>query len=204
MEPIKKENLSPETVEKLSKNKMPPFMNLDLISVPADKSPLDLSKKTNEQNPVPGVSKKTNESFKMDINKSQNVGKKSFQCDVCSKSFTKRKVWKRHTETVHNEVKSFECKFCKEGFTVMSSLKSHVDSVHEGKKPFQCNVCISKFSKKSNLIAHNRRVHEGDRPFKCDKCISSFILKGALTKHIANNHVGTLNKKRMLTKHENK
>ena len=92
MEPIKKENLSPETVEKLSKNKMPPFMNLDLISVPADKIPLDLSKKTNEQNPVPGVSKKTNESFKMDINKSQNVGKKSFVCDVCSKSFTKRKV----------------------------------------------------------------------------------------------------------------
>ena len=205
MEPIKKENLSPETVEKLSKNKMPPFMNLDLtIPVPADKIPQDLSKKTNEKNPVPGVSKTTNESFKMDINESRNVGKKSFTCDICSKSFTQKKVWKFHTETVHKEQKSFECVFCKEGFTVKSSLKSHVESVHKGKKPFQCNVCIHRFSKKSNLIAHNKRVHEGDRPFKCDKCRSSFVLKATLTKHIANNHVGTLNKKRMLIKPENK
>ena len=64
MEPIEKENLSPQTMEKFARNKMPPLIDID-------QTPL-----------VPAVKKHkaTNKGFKVD----EILGKKrSFKCFIC-------------------------------------------------------------------------------------------------------------------------
>ena len=152
-------NLSKKKICLLKRwKKFPESINLDHNTpAPADEIPLDLSKKTNE-------------SFKMEKKKRKDVGKKSFKCDICFKNFTKRKVWKVHTSTVHEKKKPFECEFCKAGFIQKSSMKSHVVSVHEEKRPFKCEKCEYTAPKRRRLQQHIDVVHEGKEPFKHHKC----------------------------------
>ena len=42
--------------------------------------------------------------------------------------------------------KSFECKVCEKYFSRKTNLSRHMSSVNEGKKAFQCKICDKSFS----------------------------------------------------------
>ena len=174
MDPIEKENLSPQTMEKFARNKMPPLIDID-------QNPLVPAVKKSSKLP-----KKTNKGFKVDEILSK---KRSFKCFICIKTFTTKRTWKIHTETIHEGKYRFKCDVCSKNFTTKKVLQIHTETVHEGKKPFKCNKC-EKFSapSKKDLQRHIVTVHEGKKPFQCSVCKSEFGRKNSLYRHMKSVH----------------
>lgn len=120
---------------------------------------------------------------------------KSYQCDVCNKVFTDRKMFTDHTknhpqmqqqvevEEPVDPLKKFQCQTCPRSFKMMSTLKDHVRT-HTGDKPFKCTICGRGFSQNTNLKQHLRR-HTQMKPFKCsyENCTAAFVSKGELDSH---------------------
>ena len=63
---------------------------------------------------------------------------KRFQCQECSKYFTRRCYLSQHQDIVHKGLKLFQCDECGKSFSCNSSLTAHKKTVHKGLKPFQC------------------------------------------------------------------
>ena len=69
---------------------------------------------------------------------------------------------------IHEGNKSYKCEICNISFSRKGNLKRHTIIVHkEGKKQFKCDVCADEFKQKSNLNKHRLAIHEGNR-FKCN------------------------------------
>ncbi|GFS80835.1 gastrula zinc finger protein XlCGF57.1 [Trichonephila clavipes] len=87
---------------------------------------------------------------------------KSFQCDVCKKTFSKQNSLTRHMLT-HYKEKPFQCNVFGKQFFQKGNLKVHMRT-HTGEKPFQCVVCDERFSQKCSLNRH-MRAHTREKPF---------------------------------------
>ena len=174
MEPIEKENSSPQTMKKFARKTMPVSIEIDQKTLaPAIKKSTKLPKKTNKGFKVDEILRK----------------KRFFKCFICFKTFTTKRTWKIHTETIHEGKNLFKCDVCSKNFTTKKVLQIHTETVHEGKKPFKCNRC-EKFSapNKRDLQRHIDTVHEGKKPFQCGVCKSEFGRKSSLSDHIKRVH----------------
>lgn len=61
-----------------------------------------------------------------------HTNKRSFLCETCGSSFKTKSAVKRHTLTVHNDIKKYKCDNCNKKFTSEASLMRHLKSA-EGK-----------------------------------------------------------------------
>ena len=50
--------------------------------------------------------------------------------------------------------RTFYCNICENSFSRKHSLKAHKASVHENEKPFKCSTCDAQFSQKGYLKVH--------------------------------------------------
>ncbi|XP_007444480.2 zinc finger protein 420-like, partial [Python bivittatus] len=82
----------------------------------------------------------------------------SFQCSMCGKSFSKRRLLRRHKH-VHTKDKRYTCTECGKWFTQSASLKRHYFA-HKGEKSFRCSHCDKSFVYKDSLIRH-KKSHAG-------------------------------------------
>ena len=114
-----------------------------------------------------------------------------YNCNKCTKSFTKRAYLVTH-EIVHTGEKPFLCTACSITFITKSNLNRHV-LMHTRQQPlYNCLTCGKSFSQKSYLKNHERRNHTSekherynmkDKPYKCSKCTKSFSWKISLERH---------------------
>ena len=64
---------------------------------------------------------------------------KPLECEICTKTFSKRKNLKKH-QKIHKSEKTFECELCTKTFSKRKNLKAH-QKIHSGGKPFECEIC---------------------------------------------------------------
>lgn len=83
----------------------------------------------------------------------ENKQKVCFQCDKCSKKFTRLAHLKRH-KMIHEEEKSMFCTICNKGFTRLDHLNHHMLNAHSDSKPFSCDVadCKKSFLKEGQCL----------------------------------------------------
>nr|XP_057922311.1 zinc finger protein 135 isoform X2 [Doryrhamphus excisus] len=103
-----------------------------------------------------------------------------YACDVCRKTFKRRKILRRH-ERFHTGEKPYACTKCSKTFALRRNLRRHL-RFHTGEKPHKCTHCEKSFRLRDNLKAH-LRFHTGEKPFQCNMCGKMFRMMRNLEKH---------------------
>ena len=98
-------------------------------------------------------------------------GVKTFECNVCTKTFNQLAHQLIHQRT-HTGERPFKCESCKKRFIHLHHLKDHL-RIHTGERPFSCQVCHRSFTQNSDLKRH-LRIHTGEKPYECDICQKQF------------------------------
>ena len=93
--------------------------DMDLNDVSHGRNSSDSSRQSTKSNHIKKEFHERERSFSQDT-------MKSFQCDTCNKSFTRKWILKRHI------------------------------SLHDGVRPYQCQVCDKTFTQKAHLVTHQR------------------------------------------------
>lgn len=91
------------------------------------------------------------------------TGESEFQCHVCQKKLTSKKILQRHLR-LHSNSGLFPCTICSKTFGLKSSLEFHMKS-HDMHKPFKCKICFITFSEKSTAIRHLKKQHSQTKDF---------------------------------------
>jgi len=107
-------------------------------------------------------------------------GEKTYQCDLCYKTFTTAGVLNRHKQ-IHSGDKSYKCNLCEKAFATSGYLTKH-ELIHLVEKPYKCDLCVKEFTTSSNLTKH-KRIHSGEKPYKCDLCEKEYFRSDHLTTH---------------------
>lgn len=125
---------------------------------------------------------KCNLSKKERINSSNNESK-LFQCDLCSRNFSRKDHAVRHRLS-HLDVKPFECYICQKSFNRNDRLLRHLKT-HPNARPFSCKVCFQAFADRTELKNH-QLTHGSSKNnlHKCDVCQKEFRDKNRLQKHL--------------------
>ena len=105
-----------------------------------------------------------------------------FTCEYCEYSAGRKGEIRRHTDTVHLNIKNHECKICKKKFQDLKNLDLHIQRLHEKKRVF-CKICSKFYS--PPLKHHMLRRHKEKL---CDHCGGHFENDDFLRKHLRENH----------------
>ena len=63
--------------------------------------------------------------------------------------------------SVDEGMKTFSCEICGYSHSRKDKVRTHIKYVHEGKRPYSCKACSFRSYKKEKLIEHTAFVHEG-------------------------------------------
>ena len=107
--------------------------------------------------------------------------RKTFSCDICSKSFYEKNNMIRH-KRLHQEEETTKatCELCHKEYPSKAKLIRHKKLLHEPRVKSTCPVCNKLVCRlKEHLLTHT------DDPimYSCDICDKKFTRKGSLTKH---------------------
>lgn len=122
----------------------------------------------------------------------------SYECDICSRNYSKLKGLKRHMQSKHfaktkNPSKAVnktrvKCTICEKEFVSKDSLKSHKYRSHDKRNWKECQICNRSYD---NLKRHMQNVHSEEGKTKnqvCHICGASYKQMSGLTKHMETKH----------------
>ena len=106
--------------------------------------------------------------------------KKSFTCEVCSKTYSRKSYLSAHMKC-HSEDNPFKCEECDLRFADKCGLQRHW-RMHKGVKLYVCELCNKKLSSLRTLKEH-RLCHTGEKPHSCEICNRGFATSRKLNSH---------------------
>ena len=68
---------------------------------------------------------------------------------------------------IHSPKKSLDCEVCKKHFTRTNDLRDHKINVHKMENPYICLTCSKTYSNKRNLNQHIKNKHQNAYKFTC-------------------------------------
>ncbi|XP_076985731.1 zinc finger protein 445 isoform X2 [Tamandua tetradactyla] len=140
------------------------------------------------------------------------VVEKTFSCQQCGKTFTRKKTVIDH-QRIHTGEKPYQCSECGKQFAYRSGFivhkKQHAitrkpevglsfsqDSVFQTpqssdtiEEPYKCSHCGKDFRNRSFLLIH-LRVHTREKPYQCSECGKAFRWSSNLSRHQRSHSMG--------------
>ncbi|XP_059508863.1 transcriptional repressor CTCF-like [Stegostoma tigrinum] len=113
--------------------------------------------------------------------------KKTFQCKLCSYTFTQRSNLDRHMRS-HSDERPHKCHLCEKAFRTVTLLQNHINT-HTGTRPHKCPDCAMAFVTSGEVVRHRRYKHTHEKPFKCSICDYASVEVSKLKRHIRS-HTG--------------
>lgn len=113
-----------------------------------------------------------------------HYGSKPFACEECGSRFNQKSSLRTHM-LIHDKANPFSCTWCGQQFRHKQTLTNHVVGVHgviSNSTHYECDKCKKRFVQKEKLDRHYRS-HTGERPYKCDLCDRTFTQKVNLKTH---------------------
>ncbi|CAG5058284.1 unnamed protein product [Parnassius apollo] len=126
-----------------------------------------------------------------------STGTEDFICKLCSKTFKRQILLRKHNYYWHNNKERVTCAYCGKTYANKDVLKSHIIAKHaeevspvDAQKRYMCKVCGKALKTPSQLKMHSTK-HSHKRDYYCVECDKRFKTKGALKQHlkIATPHV---------------
>lgn len=107
-----------------------------------------------------------------------------FQCETCSKEFSRLRYLRRHAKTHENAeaVPQFECSECQSAFKTNDLLRNHKKIVHATDKVYRCSQCDFQSERTFEIHVH-RQIHSGNSVV-CEVCGKAYGDKSTLNKHM--------------------
>ena len=109
-------------------------------------------------NPCPVCRKEFLSKWKLGNHVKGHLYYRSHICDECGKDFLHSFTLVEHIEIVHQGKRPFQCDSCSKTFSRKGSLRTH-KLLHFGVKPFPCPLCEKKCHETIQLIKHLLKKH---------------------------------------------
>ena len=118
-------------------------------------------------------------------------------CEICSKTFKKKRLLTVHKERVHENRRPFKCDECGKAFKIKNNLIEH-QATHTGIKPYQVILSYIEREKNMKFLPHFELILPYTLElsfFQCDQCPLSFSNKSNMDRHRARYHIPDSEKK---------
>lgn len=76
-----------------------------------------------------------------------------FKCDQCANEYRHHSGLYQHRVIVHEQRRSHQCQVCRKTFTRRANLDGHMN-LHNNKQPFKCEWCEAAYAFNSSLLKH--------------------------------------------------
>ncbi|XP_058815052.1 zinc finger protein 350-like [Topomyia yanbarensis] len=114
----------------------------------------------------------------------RNFQKDGFTCDVCGKTFDKKRTFLAHALKHRSQTEQrFKCSKCCKVFTTKVSLDRHTRT-HTGECPFECPYCGKRFNHQYNFRQHKLLHLSGQKSYRCEHCPKVFVRFASLRRHL--------------------
>lgn len=112
----------------------------------------------------------------------QHINEKPFLCEICSRPFARSATLQKHRFT-HVTEKSFVCEECGKCYSANFLLKQHIHQYHTNNTTVMCSQCSKIFTSTALLNIHIKAYHDEVNPYECAICKLHFKHPSALLRH---------------------